>query len=98
MCYVFHFRVYAVVVFTAHTISRASNFAGDAAKAQTAAARIISLLNRTPLIDVTSEKGTKLVSAMYLTLIFVVSDVKNTRSITLHTTMLSLTDKLSNKL
>ena len=55
------FRVFAAVVFTSFSLGRASSFAPDATKAKLSASRILSLLERRPLIDSTSKEGQKLV-------------------------------------
>ncbi len=57
----YYCRVYAAVIFTALSLGRASSFAPDASKAHISAARILSLLDRNPLIDSTSTEGQKLV-------------------------------------
>lgn len=54
--------VFAAVVFTALSLGRASSFAPDASKAQLSASRILTLLDRVPLIDTKSTEGQKLVS------------------------------------
>ena len=57
-------RVFAAVVFTALSLGRASSFAPDATKAKLSATRIIALLKRRPLIDITSTQGQKLVGGL----------------------------------
>lgn len=54
-------RVFIAVVFTALSLGRASSFAPDATKAKISATRILSLLDRKPLIDVTNTDGQKMV-------------------------------------
>ena len=51
------FKVFSAVVFTALSVGRASSFASDAAKAQLSATKIVGLLKRTPLVDISSKDG-----------------------------------------
>ncbi|KAK7508463.1 hypothetical protein BaRGS_00000029 [Batillaria attramentaria] len=55
-------RVFGALVFTAMGLGNASAFAPDAGKAKVSAQRIIKLLDKAPVIDTTSEDGTKLVT------------------------------------
>jgi len=54
-------RVFAAVIFTAFNLGRASSYATEAGKSRLAAARILTLLDRVPSIDVSSTDGEKLV-------------------------------------
>nr|KAG5714212.1 hypothetical protein BaRGS_018429 [Batillaria attramentaria] len=56
------FLVFGALVFTAMGLGNASAFAPDAGKAKVSAQRIIKLLDKAPVIDTTSEDGTKLVT------------------------------------
>ena len=84
MAFLFH-RVFAAIVFTALSLGRASSFAPDATKAKVSASRILNLLDRRPLINVTSSGGQKLVSrcsVLYCWLAFLsVCSMRDTKSI-----------------
>uniref|UniRef100_A0A8B9KNV3 ATP-binding cassette, sub-family B (MDR/TAP), member 5 n=1 Tax=Astyanax mexicanus TaxID=7994 RepID=A0A8B9KNV3_ASTMX len=53
------FLVFSVIIFAAMSIGQSSSFAPDFAKAKVAAGRILSLLEKTPEIDIYSEAGDK---------------------------------------
>ncbi|KAA0703057.1 Multidrug resistance protein 1 [Triplophysa tibetana] len=53
------FLVFSVIVFAAMNIGQSSSFAPDFAKAKAAAARILKLLEKKPLIDIYDESGDK---------------------------------------
>uniref|UniRef100_A0A8B9KNW3 ATP-binding cassette, sub-family B (MDR/TAP), member 5 n=1 Tax=Astyanax mexicanus TaxID=7994 RepID=A0A8B9KNW3_ASTMX len=53
------YKVFSVIIFAAMSIGQSSSFAPDFAKAKVAAGRILSLLEKTPEIDIYSEAGDK---------------------------------------
>ena len=54
--------VFSVIVFAAMNIGESSSLAPDFAKAKTSAKRILDLLEKSPEIDIYSDKGEKPVS------------------------------------
>ena len=55
------YRVFGAVIVTALAIGHSSAYAPDTTKAKASAARVLSLLKRTPAIDASSSDGKKLV-------------------------------------
>ena len=60
--FVFVFRVFGAIVYSATGVGQMSHFAPDAGKAKAAANRVFHLLDRQPTIDSTSTEGQKPVS------------------------------------